>query len=125
MEGPAALSGVSARFDAVVFDLFGTLVPELTREEFFGSVEQAARSLGCDVEAFRSEWIATAPQRQTGGFATIKDNVRGICAAIGAPEPGDDELAGSPPTPSAWRRRDACIAVTAPKASSPAPRRPA
>ncbi len=95
MEGPAALSGASARFDAVVFDLFGTLVPELTHEEYFGSVEQAARSLGCDVEAFRSEWIATAPQRQTGGFATIEDNVRGICAAIGAPEPGDDELAAA------------------------------
>jgi putative hydrolase of the HAD superfamily len=86
----AALS--ERRFDAVVFDLFGTLVPEYTREEFYGTVDEAARRLGCDVEAFRAEWIATAPQRQTGGFATIEDNVRAVCAAIGATEPDDASL---------------------------------
>jgi putative hydrolase of the HAD superfamily len=87
----AALS--ERRFDAVVFDLFGTLVPEYAREEFFGTVDEAARLLGCDVEAFRAEWIATAPQRQTGGFTSIEDNVRAICSAIGASEPDEAHLA--------------------------------
>ncbi|GIU97739.1 MAG: hypothetical protein KatS3mg013_1542 [Actinomycetota bacterium] len=78
---------------AVVFDLFGTLVPELGREEFYASVDAAARRLGCDVEAFRAAWIATAPERQTGVWPTIADNVRAICRRIGAPEPDATSLA--------------------------------
>lgn len=83
------------RFDAVVFDLFGTLVPEYTREEFFGTVGQAARVLGCDVDAFREAWVASAVQRQTGVHATVEDNVRTVCASIGAPRPDDELLAAA------------------------------
>ena len=80
------------RFDAVVFDLFGTLVPEYTREEFFDTVVQAARVLGCEVDVFREAWVTSAVHRQTGVHATVEDNVRAVCAAIGAPEPDDASL---------------------------------
>jgi putative hydrolase of the HAD superfamily len=66
-----------------VFDLFGTLVPEYTKAEFYATVDAIADAVGADRTAFREGWIATAPQRQTGGFATIEDNVAAVCTALG------------------------------------------
>ncbi|HEX6131599.1 MAG TPA: HAD family hydrolase [Actinomycetota bacterium] len=97
MEGASLTPGDGAaagrRVDAVVFDLFGTLVPEFTKEGFFGTVEEAARRLGVDVAAFREAWVASAPERQTGGWGSVEDGVRAICRAIGAPEPTDEAVA--------------------------------
>lgn len=81
------------RFDAAVFDLFGTLVPEFTKQEFYGTVEAAARRLGADVEEFRARWAETAVDRQTGRWASIEDGVRAICAALGVAEPDPHALA--------------------------------
>jgi putative hydrolase of the HAD superfamily len=73
------------RLDAVIFDLFGTLVPEFSREEFFGHVRAMGRELGIDQAAFHAAWEATAHERQTGGFATIEANIRAFSAANGWP----------------------------------------
>jgi len=81
------------RYDAVVFDLFGTLVPEFTKEEFYGTVVEAARRLDADVERFREAWIASAVDRQTGRWPTIEDGVRGIVATLGLAEPDEHALA--------------------------------
>lgn len=70
-------------FEAVVFDLFGTLVPEYTKAEFYGTVDAAARALAADPVAFRAEFDRTAPARQAGGFPDMRSNVRAICDAIG------------------------------------------
>jgi putative hydrolase of the HAD superfamily len=72
---------------AVIFDLYGTLVPEFPSDAFYETVDHMAMALGADVSAFREEWNRTAPGRQTGGFATMADNVRAICAAIGEAPP--------------------------------------
>ena len=71
-------------FDAVVFDLFGTLVPEFSREEFYATVRSMGEALGVDPTAFEAGWSSTSMRRQTGGFATIGDNVRAICEMLGA-----------------------------------------
>lgn len=85
---------VSRRFEAVVFDLFGTLVPEFVRTDFGDTVRAMADALGADPERFRSEWDRTAIERQTGLFATVETNVRAICASIGlAPSDGAMERA--------------------------------
>jgi putative hydrolase of the HAD superfamily len=80
---------------AVIFDLYGTLVPEFPSDDFYGSVDRMAEVLGADVVAFREGWNRTAPLRQTGAFATMADNVRAICRAIGmaSPSRGDVERA--------------------------------
>ena len=70
-------------FEAVVFDLFGTLVPEYTKAEFYGTVDAAARALAADPVAFRAEFDRTAPARQAGGFPDMRSNVLAICDAIG------------------------------------------
>ena len=60
MAGPGLTAG---RFEAAIFDLFGTLVPEFPRVEFFGVVRAAAEILGADPEAFEREWTRTAVAR--------------------------------------------------------------
>lgn len=78
-------------FGAVVFDLFGTLVPEFSRSDFYDAVRRMAEILDADADRFKAEWNATALDRQTGGFATVEDNVRSICASLDV-EPMDDAL---------------------------------
>ena len=72
-------------FEAVVFDLFGTLVHEYTKADFYGAVDSAAEVLGADQAAFRAEWDRTAPARQTGGFTDLPSNLRAICDVLGLP----------------------------------------
>ena len=73
----------------VVFDLFGTLVPEFRRSDFYDAVRRMAEILGADPVRFEVAWNATALERQTGGFATVADNVRSICASLGVDPSGD------------------------------------
>lgn len=86
--------GVSGRpFDAAIFDLFGTLVPEFPRSEFYGAVRHAAGRLGCDPEAFEAEWMGTAIARQTGAYpGGMPENVRAICAALGTAAASDEAV---------------------------------
>lgn len=79
-------------FDAVVFDLFGTLVPEFSKKDFFQSVREMAGVLGANPDRFEAAWTGSALERQTGGFATVEDNVRHICASLGL-EPSQGALA--------------------------------
>jgi putative hydrolase of the HAD superfamily len=72
---------------AVIFDLYGTLVPEFPREDFYGSIDHMATVLGADADAFREGWNETVVERQTGVYETMDQNVRAICQAIGLPEP--------------------------------------
>jgi putative hydrolase of the HAD superfamily len=74
---------VNRRFDAVVFDLYGTLVNEFRRDVFVANVREMAVDLGADPEAFEHAWTATAMERQTGRHATVADNLRAICSALG------------------------------------------
>jgi putative hydrolase of the HAD superfamily len=93
---------VSRRFDAVVFDLFGTLVPEFSRSDFYDSVRTAACALGLDAEAFEREWIRTAHGRQTGAYpGGVEDNARAIVEALGGDQPTDEQLAAALATRSA------------------------
>ena len=83
---------MSRPFDAAIFDLFGTLVPEFPRQEFHASVRAAARALGCDEDAFLDGWSRTAIERQTGRFADVADNVRAIVEALGDEAPSAEAL---------------------------------
>jgi putative hydrolase of the HAD superfamily len=88
-----AADRLTSRFDAVIFDLYGTLVPEFPRSEFYETVEQMAAALGADEDAFRTEWNRTAIARQTGTVVSMEDNVRLICRALELQEPSDDRIA--------------------------------
>jgi putative hydrolase of the HAD superfamily len=72
---------------AVIFDLYGTLVPEFPHEDFYASIDHMANVLGADPEAFRDGWNRTVAERQTGVYATMDENVLAICEAMGLAEP--------------------------------------
>jgi putative hydrolase of the HAD superfamily len=83
---------VTRPLHAAIFDLFGTLVPEFPRDEFYGTVRAAARALGCDEEAFLDGWMRSAVARQTGVYADVADNVRDLVVALGRPSPSEDAI---------------------------------
>lgn len=74
------------RYDAVIFDLFGTLVEPLTRE---GAREHRARmsaALGVAPEDFTHYWShVTFEMRATGAFPTVESNLVHICRLLGVP----------------------------------------
>jgi putative hydrolase of the HAD superfamily len=81
-----------ASFAAVIFDLYGTLVPEFPRSDFYLTVDRMALELGADAESFREAWNRTAIGRQTGAFPTMADNVRAVCEELGLDEPTELDL---------------------------------
>jgi putative hydrolase of the HAD superfamily len=74
---------VVSRFDAVVFDLFGTLVYEFPRAEWDEWLDTAAAVLELDPEPFHDAWRATAIDRQTGRAGDIEENLRTVAARAG------------------------------------------
>jgi putative hydrolase of the HAD superfamily len=77
---------------AVVFDLFGTLVPEFPRSDWERMFEDMARALEVEPEPFRTAWEASMFERQTGRLGDMEANVRTICERLGV-EPSPEQLA--------------------------------
>jgi putative hydrolase of the HAD superfamily len=71
------------KFQAVIFDLFGTLV-----DDFVSSTKQAnvdlATLLSVPHEPFAREWRQTSAMRIDGTFQTIEASIEYVCDAIGA-----------------------------------------
>jgi putative hydrolase of the HAD superfamily len=86
------VASVVSRFEAVVLDLFGTLVYEFPRADWDAWLETAAAALEADPDAFRAAWEATAIERQTGRVGDIDENLRTIAARAGA-WPSDAQIA--------------------------------
>jgi putative hydrolase of the HAD superfamily len=73
-----------SRINAVIFDLFGTLVPSFPPSGFHRSLEEMAAAVGLTTDEFVRGWTQdTSEDRHRGVFPTIEDNVRAICRAIG------------------------------------------
>ena len=99
------------RYDAVIFDLFGTLVEPLTREGARELREQMSAALGIAPEDFTRQWSdATFRKRATGGFPDIEANLRHICRALGVPA-DDGRIATAAAIRRAFTRR--CLAPRA------------
>lgn len=69
------------KFQAVIFDLFGTLV-----EDFTFSIGAAnndlAEALGVPLEAFKQAWRQTSDMRVNGSFQTVEASITYVCDAI-------------------------------------------
>ena len=84
-----------SRYRAVVFDLWGTLVDELTypeanRRVYRQRVDETADLLGLDRDAFADAWSAGAGERLVGVFST-EGALRHICRELGV-EPDASRL---------------------------------
>ena len=69
---------------AVLFDLFGTLVPTFSGARFRQCLARMAGAVGVSPEDFSRLWLRdTARDRGTGVYRTMGDNVVAICRMLG------------------------------------------
>ena len=85
-----------SRYDAVVFDLWGTLVDELTHPEahrlvYHQKTDETADLLGVDRGEFAKAWSATGADRLVGRIPSTEATLRHICEQLGA-EPDADTV---------------------------------
>jgi len=64
---------------AVIFDLFGTLVANYRREHYLEVIENMGRAVDASPEAFRDLWREHYVDRLTGVHTTESDNIRWVC----------------------------------------------
>jgi putative hydrolase of the HAD superfamily len=68
---------------AVIFDLFGTLIPTFSYEEYDRVLARMADLVAASsVEAFREGWYRTGPERSVGMFRSPAENIRHVCQAL-------------------------------------------
>ncbi len=65
---------------AVIFDFFGTLVPNFSFKEHTAVLRKMAKTVGAPVDPFVNQWLATYDQRAKGFFKTIESNIKAICS---------------------------------------------
>lgn len=71
------------KYEAVIFDLFGTLVDIFSRREYYDMLEEMALILSVPQAEFTRLWFGTSKQRGTGIFPSIEINIGHICQELG------------------------------------------
>ena len=69
-------------YDAVIFDLFGTLVEVYSFRGYDQVLQQMAGIVGAPPVEFAQIWRDTLPMRATGMFESIAGNVEHICRVL-------------------------------------------
>ena len=67
------------KYEAVIFDLFGTLVDIFSRREYKSVLEEMISILSVPSDKFVQLWADTAKQRGTGIFRSPEENIEYIC----------------------------------------------
>jgi putative hydrolase of the HAD superfamily len=78
------------RYDAVIFDLFGTLVDNPAyladgRGGWDGMMGSVADALGIEFETYRRVWSETEDQRYIGIYSTVEEYLEHVCQCAGVP----------------------------------------
>jgi putative hydrolase of the HAD superfamily len=71
------------KYQAVIFDLFGTLVPNMSLSEHRAVLTRMADVLSAPPDDFVQLWFDTFSERSTGIFQSPDDNVEYICRTLG------------------------------------------
>jgi putative hydrolase of the HAD superfamily len=87
-DGRGQLAG---RFQAVIFDLFGTLVENFSRSEYQEVLAAMATVLGVSADDFARTWMETFRERTTRGSKRTEDDIELMCAHLGL-EVGNDAV---------------------------------
>jgi len=72
------------KYTAVIFDLFGTLVPNMSLSEHRAVLTRMADILSAPPDDFVQLWFDTFNERSTGIFQSPNDNVAYICRTLGS-----------------------------------------
>ena len=81
-----------ARHDAVIFDLFGTLVHTVSPADYSAMLDSVADALGAPREAFQDRWRATIIERESGTLGGLELVLTGTALSAGA-EPDAERTA--------------------------------
>ena len=76
------------KYEAVIFDLFGTLIENYTIEQHEGVLRQMASVLSAPSEDFVRLWYETFNDRCMGTLKTPEDNIDYVCRKLGVPVEG-------------------------------------
>ena len=71
------------KYEAVIFDLFGTLVDIFSLSEYEAVLGNLASALGASSDDFKRVWYETSHKRNTDVFQTSRDSIRFICEKLG------------------------------------------
>jgi putative hydrolase of the HAD superfamily len=76
------------KYEAVIFDLFGTLVDVASKAEYRAWHDRLAPVLGVPGDAFHEAWVEAWPARYGGDLPTIEACIEHACRACGRePDP--------------------------------------
>jgi len=70
------------KLKAVLFDFFGTLVPNFMLSEHKAVLREMAGAAGAPAEPFVEQWLATFEERATGLFPTARENIHAVCETL-------------------------------------------
>jgi putative hydrolase of the HAD superfamily len=75
----------TVKYQAVIFDLYGTLVDKISLHEHKKTLEQMALIISAAPDDFTKLWFATFNERGLGVFQSIKENVEYISRELALP----------------------------------------
>lgn len=84
----------TAKCEAAIFDLFGTLVDMFSFEKHQRVLARMAEAVAAPPEEFSKIWVETFDQRGTGHFPDIESNIAHICRRLGV-EPDENAVAAA------------------------------
>ncbi len=70
---------------AVIFDFFGTLVPNFSLSQHKAVLGKMADLMGAPREAFIQQWFDTTVSRMTGEYTSTRANIEAICRTLEVP----------------------------------------
>lgn len=79
------------KHEAVIFDLFGTLVDIPPLQEYKVVLSEMAGTLVVSCEDFENLWVDTINERFTGVFKSPRANIEYICQKLGS-SPNDENI---------------------------------
>jgi putative hydrolase of the HAD superfamily len=82
------------RVDAVVFDLFGTLIDNFRVDHYQAVLDEMTTALGAPRREFSAAWIDSFGERVTGKPPTLDQGIRDICRRVGV-TPNDGQVAAA------------------------------
>ena len=80
------------KYKAVIFDLFGTLIPNFSEKEYRRIIKRMASVVSAPPEQFWEQWTATFRESIIGVFPDYSAKIKHICSKLGV-NPEQDKIA--------------------------------
>jgi len=82
------------KYQAIIFDLFGTLIDNFPPEEYQRVMAEMADALSVPHQEFARLWVGTFDKKASGYFATTREAIEHVCRTLGA-KAGEAQIAAA------------------------------